>query len=272
MNKFRAAVKELRTFGLSSLTWRAARIVNRHASGFFAHRHRFLEAEGLEIGGPSQIFSAGGLLPVYPLAASIDNCNFSRNTVWEGSIAEGRTFAFDPKRKAGRQFVAEATELLGFGSDSYDFVLSSHTIEHTANPLRALVEWRRVLKPNGILLLVVPDKHFTFDHRRPVTPLDHLLRDYECSMQEDDLTHLPEILKLHDLGRDRQAGSYEAFKTRSEQNVENRCLHHHVFDKAATVAMAEAAGYRVLSAEAKRPLHLIVVATSEKTELTGNSC
>jgi SAM-dependent methyltransferase len=272
MEKIKAAVAGLRTYGLSALTWRAARLVNPRAGGFRRHRSLFQERKGLEIGGPSKIFADLGEFPVYRLAASVDNCNFSTTTVWEGEIVEGETFAFHHKRKPGRQFVAEATALPQIPSNSYDFVLSSHTIEHTANPLRALQEWRRVLKPQGTLVLVVPDKNWTFDHRRPVTPLAHLIADYENGTKEDDLTHLPEILKLHDLRRDRRAGSYEAFKARSEKNAENRCFHHHVFDRDSAVAMTEVASYRVLSAETLRPNHIIIIATAEGSKAQGSRC
>ena len=269
MDRIKAAVAELRTYGISALAWRAGRLVNPRACGFREHRSRFVEKNGLEIGGPSKFFAALGPFPVYRLAASVDNCNFSNRTVWEGEVVEGETFAFHRGRKPGRQFVAEATALPEIASNSYDFVLSSHTIEHTANPLRALREWRRILKPEGILVLVVPDKNWTFDHRRPVTPLAHLLEDYENATKEDDLTHLAEILKLHDLGRDRRAGTYEAFKARSERNAENRCLHHHTFDRDSAVAMTEAAGYGVLSAETMRPHHIVIVAISEADGQSG---
>ena len=47
--------------------------------------------------------------------------------------------------------------------------------------------------------LVVPHKDKTFDHNRPVTSLNHLEEDLDNDVDEDDLTHLPEILELHDL-------------------------------------------------------------------------
>ncbi len=44
------------------------------------------------------------------------------------------------------------------------------------------------------------------------------------------MTHLNEILELHDLSMDPPAGTLEQFKARSLKNLENRALHHHVFD------------------------------------------
>jgi hypothetical protein len=57
-----------------------------------------------------------------------------------------------------------------------------------------------------------------------------MLQDYQSNIQEDDLTHLDEILKMHDLKMDKLAGTFEQFKERSLKNFENRALHQHVFD------------------------------------------
>ena len=63
-----------------------------------------------------------------------------------------------------------------------------------------------------------------------LTSFEHMLQDYEKGTTEKDLTHLPEILELHDLSLDPMAGDYENFKKRSLDNFLNRGLHHHVFD------------------------------------------
>lgn len=182
---------------------------------------------GLEIGGPSVFFQFS--LPLYHHASSIDGVNFSQETMWEGSIASGKPFQY-MKNHAGRQIIAEAVDLAVIEDVSYDFILSCHSLEHVANPLKALLEWNRVLKPGGTLILVVPNKESIFDHRRPVTTFAHLVSDFDLNTGESDLTHLPEILELHDLKRDRAAGTHTEFRERSMKNFENRGLHHHVFD------------------------------------------
>ncbi len=73
--------------------------------------------------------------------------------------------------------------------NSYDFLLSSNNLEHIANPLRALKEFYRILKPGGILLITVPVKEKNFDHNRQYTSFEHILLDYIKNTQEDDLTH-----------------------------------------------------------------------------------
>ena len=106
---------------------------------------------GIEIGGPSQVFSRHGLFPVYAIAGRVDNCNFADTTVWQGQIREVH---YDPERPPGFQFVAEATALERIPTASYDFVLGSHVLEHVANPLLALAAWKRVLKHEGTLVVL----------------------------------------------------------------------------------------------------------------------
>lgn len=184
---------------------------------------------GIEIGGPSSMFNADGYIPLYTIVKSLDGCNFSTKTIWEGNINSGKSFNYY-KNKNGTQYICEAADLKIIPDSTYDFVISSNCLEHVANPLKALNEWLRILKPGGKILLVLPNKDFCFDHNRPITLFSHLLDDYKNNTKEDDLTHLEEILKLHDLSMDLPAGNFEQFKARSLKNFENRALHHHVFD------------------------------------------
>lgn len=183
---------------------------------------------GLEIGGPSGIFTSANYLPIYPFLKSLDGVNFSNKTIWEGDIEQGSNFIYEGKR--GFQFITEGTNLSQINDNTYNFVLSSNNLEHIANPVKALLEWKRVIKPGGIIILVLPRKESNFDHSRPITTFEHVKDDYENKLTEEDLTHLNEILELHDLKRDPHGGSAENFKKRCLKNFENRCLHHHVFD------------------------------------------
>lgn len=230
------------------------------AKAFRQNENLLRDKSGIEIGGPSQVFSAKGIFPVYLIAGSIDNCNFGGTTVWEGAIKEGNSFLFNSDKPAGRQYIVEATEMASIASKSYDFVLSSHALEHTANPILALSEWVRLLKDQGSLVLLLPHKDGTFDHRRPVTTMQHLISDFEAKMTEDDLTHMPEILKLHDLELDPEAGDMTSFKARSERNFENRCFHQHVFDTKLAVSLIDHMGLQIRAVEAIRPLHILIVA------------
>ena len=221
---------------------------------------------GLEVGGPSSVFEKSGILPIYPIVKQLDNCNFSGTTTWEGSINEGLNFNFDLNLPPGQQYVAEATDLSKIDSAKYDFILSSHMLEHTANPLRALSEWTRVLKEVGFLVIILPHKDGTFDRQRPVTTLEHIIEDFEGETQEDDLTHLPEILKFHDLQRDLEAETLASFQARSEKNFENRCLHQHVFDTNLTVQLLNHQHLKIHAVEAILPCHIVTIAQKQSND------
>lgn len=219
----------------------------------------FVEGKaGLEIGGPSAVFQGGEkLLPIYPRVGSLDNCDFSRDTTW-ASHDEG--YHFSPKKPAGKNFFRDASDLSSIASHTYDFILSSHNLEHFANPVKALQEWKRVTRPEGALILVLPNYSRTFDHRRTPTSVDHMFEDFEKDIREDDLTHLPEILEKHDISLDPGAGSPEEFHRRSLDNFNNRCLHHHVFDKTNSEELLTRCGMNVLAVELAPPFHIFMLA------------
>jgi SAM-dependent methyltransferase len=206
---------------------RILKFIGKKLPDFEIYQNAVRGKSGVEIGGPSLAFKT--ILPIYQVINNLDGVNFSLNTIWEGSIQSGKTFKYF-KKNVGEQYVSEATNLDLINSESYDFLLSSNCLEHVANPFQAIEEWKRVIKPNGFMLLVLPNKNSNFDHNRAVTTFQHLLEDFNNGTTEADLTHLEEILTLHDLSRDIQAGDYENFKSRSLDNLSNRGLHHHVFD------------------------------------------
>ena len=80
-----------------------------------------------------------------------------------------------------RRMVGEArkVDLVAPGDDlplednSVDFVLASHVIEHFPDPIKALLEWKRVA--TRYIFLVVPHRDRTFDSDRELTPVDELI-------------------------------------------------------------------------------------------------
>ena len=256
----RKVYRVLKTAGIKGLFDAGLRAVFRVPRVSFRYCSRFFLGNGLEIGGPSSVFRRGGLFPIYAIASRVDNCNFGHLTIWEGGICEGATFVFDAQHPPGTQYVAEATNLCDLVTETYDFVAASHVIEHVANPLKALAEWVRVLKDGGVLLMIVPHKEGTFDRLRPVSSLKHLIDDFDRNVGEDDLTHLDEILSLHDLTVDPGAGGSQAFRSRSLKNFENRALHHHVFDTRLAIDVINWTGLQIIAVDVFRPFHILLVA------------
>ena len=177
---------------------------------------------GVEIGGPS--IQTGNV--IYNNCKSIDNVVFSKLTIWNDSSDEQFPYG---KLKNGKNIINDAIDLKSIQNETYDFCFSSHCLEHIANPLKAIKESLRIIKKNGYLIIIVPEKSKCFDHNRNYTSFSTILNQYNKNVGEDDLSTLPEILKNHDLSMDPAAGNFEQFTIRSLDNVNNRCLHHYVY-------------------------------------------
>jgi len=64
---------------------------------------------------------------------------------------------------------------LPFKDGTLDYVLSSHVIEHFFDPIKALKEWHRVIKPGGYIFIIAPHKDRTFEKDLEVTPVSELI-------------------------------------------------------------------------------------------------
>jgi SAM-dependent methyltransferase len=231
MNKMLKIILLFQKEGIvNTLRFIVQKLFIRKISNYKRYQGLFYDKKGIEIGGPSSVFKKYNILPIYSVINSLDGVNFSTMTIWEGVLKKGENYKYEKGKRVGYQYICDAVDLNMIPSEKYDFVLSCNALEHIANPFRAINEWLRIIKPNGILLLVLPRKESNFDHKREITILDHLKDDYNHNIEEDDLSHLGKILKLHDLSMDPPAGTLEQFKDRSVKNYENRALHHHVFD------------------------------------------
>ena len=94
--------------------------------------------------------------------------------------------------------IADGETLSSIQDNSWDFVIANHMIEHCQNPIGALLNFLRVVKPEGIVYMGVPDKRHTFDRDRPLTSLDHLIRDYKEGPEWSRVAHYDEYVRLVD--------------------------------------------------------------------------
>jgi len=177
---------------------------------------------GVEIGGPS---SSTGTV-IYENALIIDNVIFKKDTIWSINTEEYNYY----KNLKGKVIINDAVNIELVQNNSYDFCFSSHSLEHIANPLKAISEWLRIIKKDGYIIIIVPEKSVCFDHKRDYSKFSTLFSQYEKNVKEDDLSTLSEILINHDLTMDGPAGTFEQFTKRSLDNFNNRCLHHYVYN------------------------------------------
>jgi SAM-dependent methyltransferase len=90
---------------------------------------RWFVGNGIDIGaGPD---SLGNFLPMFPLMTSV---------------------------RAWDQKDGDAMLMQGVAAESYDFVHSSHCLEHMVNPVISLGNWIKICKRGGYLIITVPDE------------------------------------------------------------------------------------------------------------------
>jgi predicted SAM-dependent methyltransferase len=68
-------------------------------------------------------------------------------------------------------------ELVG-GTAIYDWIIASHVIEHAPDFVDFLQECEKLLKPDGCLSLVIPDKRYCFDHFNRVSSTGDVLQAF----------------------------------------------------------------------------------------------
>ncbi len=119
------------------------------------------------------------------------------------------------------------TDRLGPISDSsQDFVIASHVLEHLAEPIGFLAEIHRVLRPGGVALILLPDRHRTKDRHRSPTPLSHLVAEYEAGVDEISETHIVEWLE----GRGESLGHTVDERREILDRYRRRSIHVHCWD------------------------------------------
>jgi len=126
----------------------------------------------------------------------------------------------------------DGTRLDRVADASQDFVIANHLIEHAPDPLGAIDNMLRVLKKNGRLFLAIPDKRFSFDVDRPVTPLQHLIKDHEEGPEWSRKEHYEEWVRFVD----KQEGA-EGEKQVLELMKMDYSIHFHVWSSIEMLEM-----------------------------------
>jgi len=133
-------------------------------------------------------------------------------------------------------YVADAHALPKIEDSSLDYVCASHVLEHLADPIKAIIEWFRILKPGGVVWLRIPDKRKTFDRKRERTTLAHLIDDFSRRVPTDDPTHVDDCNKNSD-------------PPRSEKHP---YVHNHVWIPEDMITLFDYIGTKHVSLEMKR--------------------
>jgi SAM-dependent methyltransferase len=167
---------------------------------------------------------------------------------------------------------------------SQDFIIANHFLEHTADPIRTIGNHLSKLKPGGVLFYAVPDKRYSFDFRRPITPLEHMVRDHEEGAAGSRAQHYEEWARfVASTDEERATEGFEelARQRARELDAADYSIHTHTWDQASFLELILHCRERFdeaveIEAVAQHSLELVVVlrksgAWPAATEPTANT-
>lgn len=171
--------------------------------------HELLDSlKGIEIGGAEHN-------PFHlPDCINVD-CTDDMNTVFK--IGEEKLYG----KKMKVDVVANGDDL-PFPDNTWDYVISSHVIEHFFDPVKALKEWLRVVKPGGCVFIICPHSYRVATETRPITRLKEIVLRHEGLM-------LPEQV---DMSRGHNKSAVSGLPL-------NEHGHWTIFDTGAFIAMCD---------------------------------
>jgi SAM-dependent methyltransferase len=146
---------------------------------------------------------------------------------------------------------------LPFRDATLDYVVSAHVIEHFFDPVKALREWYRVIRPGGYIFIIAPHRDRTFDKDREVTPVAELMdrstgklriADYARPVSPQAVARIPGGIEAtpHRLVRDKRAAQLD-----EGWDYFDKDDHHHwsVWRTEDFVALVKRLGYPIVEVQ-----------------------
>lgn len=111
----------------------------------------------------------------------------------------------------------DANHILDYVTDQFDYVWSSHCLEHMQDPNQCILDWWKLVKPGGYMILVVPDEDlyeqgvfpsrfnndhkwtFTISKQKSWSPVSKNMLDLVKSLPDKE----EYSIRLQDMGYDR---------------------------------------------------------------------
>lgn len=217
---------------------------------------RYLFGEGLEIGALHQPLA----MPAHAKVRYVDRMKTDELRREYPELAEWDLVDVG--------VVDDGETLATVAAESQDFIVANHFVEHCENPIGTIETHLSKLKPGGILFYAVPDKRFTFDFRRAVTPLAEMVADYDEGPERSRAEHYDQWTRLviaEDLATSAGPLSDDELERKArELEVAKYSIHMHVWTQAEFLRLILACRERLgegfdIEATAKRAIEFIVV-------------
>lgn len=167
------------------------------------------------------------------------------------------------KNWQSKDFQIKPVNLVSFGDDlplknnSVDYVISSHVIEHFFDPIKAIKEWLRVVKPGGYVFMIVPHRDRTFDRKRALTSVSELMDRYDQKLKLENyliskITYDPEtnttnhdILKIIDTPKKVNDKTLEKYR----RATVNDHIHWTVWNHETFLALMKKCKFKVIESQ-----------------------
>ncbi|MCX6901551.1 MAG: methyltransferase domain-containing protein [Verrucomicrobia bacterium] len=187
------------------------------------------------------------------------------------------TVFVDKFERAGQGMAVQKIEnawQLPFADNQFDFLMSSHCLEHCPDAIRTLLEWCRVVRPGGRLVVILPHAFRMFDCGRTLTPLAHHIEDYEKGVGLDDPAPWEEFERIsipaqHHYWLDFPEARLPDGRINRKWVYENGCIHYHVWRTQEMIELLRHVGCRVIFSQDKlgqRPDSFAVVVEVGKSQ------
>jgi len=196
----------------------------------------------LEVGGPSILLNS-----LYQHVKSLDLLNHKESIEYfsMGNIPNNLNNIFYGDIVNDKTFIENNL------FEKFDLIVTSHVLEHIANPILALKNLKKCLVPNGIVLTIVPNKNECWDRVRDYTSWNHIIEDYNNNVSESDMTHIHESSCMN------RPNYYEDIGDHNNPRI----IHHHTFNVKTLSKTHEYVELKTIKCyiDIDEPLHIVYI-------------
>lgn len=172
---------------------------------------------------------------VFPFAKSIQYADVHNKEDAKLSLGKLGYFGYHKRKFVDVDVIFSPKDppLSALIGDSKDCVFSSHSLEHSPNPVATLIDYLRVVKMGGIVYSIIPNKKFTYDNKRVSTSANKLIKRYNQDSWSYTIDEYRDVFINSD--------THVVYDNSSEEDIlkayeENNGMHHiYVYDEENTL-------------------------------------
>ncbi|MBN2530241.1 MAG: methyltransferase domain-containing protein [Deltaproteobacteria bacterium] len=102
-----------------------------------------------------------------------------------------------PEEVVDIDYVVNEKRLTEVVSETFDYVVASHVIEHVPSIIDWLNEMAMLLNKKGVIFLAVPDKRYTFDIGRPLSTTGQIIEHYHTHKKKPSFADVFDTHRYH---------------------------------------------------------------------------